>query len=54
MATAIEAALDATKAGSDHQLQFAKGFANTAITPAQLARIAAMLAGSITGLTIDA
>ena len=54
VATAIEAALDATKAGSDHQLQFAKGFANTAITPAQLARIAAMLAGSITGLTIDA
>jgi aminopeptidase N len=54
VATAIEAALDAAKAGSDHQLQFAKGFANTAITPAQLARIAAMLAGSITGLTIDA
>ena len=54
VATAIEAALDAAKAGSDHQLQFAKGFANTAITPAQLARIAAMLGGSITGLTIDA
>ena len=54
VATAIEAALDAAQAGSDHQLQFAKGFANTAITPAQLARIAAMLAGSITGLTIDA
>jgi aminopeptidase N len=54
VATAIEAALDAAPAGSDHQLQFAKGFANTAITPAQLARIAAMLAGSISGLTIDA
>lgn len=54
VATAIESFLDAAKAGSDHQLQFAKGFANTAITPAQLARIAAMLAGSITGLTIDA
>jgi aminopeptidase N len=54
VATAIEAALDAAKAGSDHQLQFAKGFANTAITPAQLARIAAMLGGSIAGLTIDA
>jgi len=54
VATAIEAALDAAKAGSDHQLQFAKGFANTAITPAQLARIATMLGGSITGLTIDA
>ena len=54
VATAIEAALDAAQAGSDHQLQFAKGFANTAITPAQLARIAAMLGGSITGLTIDA
>jgi aminopeptidase N len=54
VATAIEAALDAAKAGSDHQLQFAKGFANTAITPAQLASIAAMLGGSIAGLTIDA
>jgi len=54
VATAIEAALDAAKAGSDHQLQFAKGFANTAITPAQLERIPAMLGGSITGLTIDA
>jgi aminopeptidase N len=54
VATAIEGALDAAKAGSDHQLQFAKGFANTAITPAQLSRIAAMLGGSITGLTIDA
>jgi aminopeptidase N len=54
VATAIEAALDAAKAGSDHQLQFAKGFANTAITTAQLARIAAMLGGSIAGLTIDA
>ena len=54
VATAIEAALDAAKAGSDHQLQFAKGFANTAITPVQLARIAAMLGGSIAGLTIDA
>jgi aminopeptidase N len=54
VATAIEAALDAAKAGSDHQLQFAKGFANTAITPAQLARIATMLGGSIAGLTIDA
>ena len=46
--------LDAATPESDHQLQFAKGFANTAITPAQLARIAAMLGGSITGLTIDA
>ena len=54
VATAIEAALDAAKAGSDHQLQFAKGFANTAINTAQLARIAAMLGGSIAGLTIDA
>ena len=54
VATAIEAALDAAKAGSDHQLQFAKGFANTAITPAQLERIKAILGGSITGLTIDA
>jgi aminopeptidase N len=54
VATAIEAALDAAKAGSDHQLQFATGFANTAITTAQLARIAAMLGGSIAGLTIDA
>ena len=54
VATAIEVALDAAQAGSDHQLQFAKGFANTAITPAQLERIPAMLGGSISGLTIDA
>ncbi|MSO25064.1 MAG: aminopeptidase N [Actinobacteria bacterium] len=54
VASAIEAALDAAKAGSDHQLQFAKGFANTAITPEQLERIKAILGGSITGLTIDA
>ena len=54
VATAIESFLDVAESGSDHQLQFAKGFANTAITPAQLERIKAILGGSITGLTIDA
>jgi aminopeptidase N len=54
VATAIESFLDVAESGSDHQLQFAKGFANTAITPAQLERIKAILSGSITGLTIDA
>jgi aminopeptidase N len=54
VAAAIEEALDSAQAGSDHQLQFAKGFANTAITPSQLERIAAILGGSIAGLTIDA
>ena len=54
VATAIESFLDVAESGNDHQLQFAKGFANTAITPAQLERIKAILGGSITGLTIDA
>jgi len=54
VANAIESALDAAKPGSDHQLQFAKGFANTAVSPGQLARIASILNGAIAGLTIDA
>ena len=54
VATVIESFLDVAESGSDHQLQFAKGFANTAITPAQLERIKAILGGSITGLAIDA
>jgi aminopeptidase N len=35
-------------------MQFARGFANNAVTPAQFERIKAMLGGSINGLVIDA
>jgi len=54
VASAVEAMLDAAKSGSDHQMQFARGFANNAVTPAQFERIKAMLSGSINGLVIDA
>lgn len=54
VAVAVEAMLDAAKPGSDHQLQFAKSFANTAVTPEQFARIKPILNGSVTGLVIDA
>ncbi|CAN2211917.1 PepN Aminopeptidase N [Candidatus Nanopelagicaceae bacterium] len=54
VAIAVEAMLDAAKPGSDHQLQFAKSFANTAVTSEQFARIKSILDGSVTGLVIDA
>jgi aminopeptidase N len=54
VAGAVEAMLDGAKPGSDHQLQFAKSFANTAVTPDQFARIKSILDGSVTGLVIDA
>jgi len=54
VAVAVEAMLDGAKPGSDHQLQFAKSFANTAVTPGQFARIKSILDGSVNGLVIDA
>jgi aminopeptidase N len=54
VAEAVENMLDAATPGSDHQLQFAKSFANTAVTPEQFARIKSILDGSVTGLVIDA
>ena len=54
VAVAVESMLDAAKPGSDHQLQFAKSFANTAATPEQYTRIKSILDGSVNGLVIDA
>jgi len=54
VAGAVEAMLDGAKPGSDHQLQFSKSFANTAVTPEQFAHIKSILDGSVTGLVIDA
>ncbi|MSZ47438.1 MAG: aminopeptidase N, partial [Actinobacteria bacterium] len=54
VANAAEALLDGAKPGSDHQLQYARAFANNAVTPAQLDRLKAMLDGSVNGLTVDA
>ena len=53
-ANAIEALLDGAKPGSDAQLQYARAFANNAVTPAQFERIKAMLDGSVNGLVVDA
>ena len=50
----VEALLDASAAGSDHQMAFARAFANFAFTPAHYDRIKAILDGSINGLVIDA
>uniref|UniRef100_UPI00404A9ADB aminopeptidase N n=2 Tax=Candidatus Planktophila sp. TaxID=2175601 RepID=UPI00404A9ADB len=54
VANAVEAMLDGAAAGSDHQLAFARAFANFAVTPAQFERIKAILGGSVAGLVIDA
>ena len=54
VAAAVESMLDGAKPGSDHQLQFAKSFANTAVTQDQFARIKSILDGSVNGLVIDA
>jgi aminopeptidase N len=40
--------------GSDHQMQFARAFANNAITPAHMEKLKAILNGSENGLVIDA
>jgi aminopeptidase N len=54
VANSVEKLLDASAAGSDHQMAFARAFANFAFTPAQFDRIKAILDGSINGLVIDA
>jgi aminopeptidase N len=54
VADSVEKLLDASAAGSDHQMAFARSFANFALTPAQFDRIKAILDGSINGLVIDA
>jgi aminopeptidase N len=54
LAQSVEALLDASTPGSDHQMAFARAFANFAVTPANYDRIKAILDGSIAGLLIDA
>jgi aminopeptidase N len=54
VANAAEALLDGAKPGSDNQLQYARAFANNAVTPVQFDRLKAMLDGAVNGLTIDA
>jgi aminopeptidase N len=54
VAESVENLLDASAATSDHQMAFARAFANFAFTPAQSDRIKAILDGSINGLVIDA
>ena len=51
---ALNKFLKASAAGSDHQLSFARGFAESAATPEQSKEIIEILNGSINGLTIDA
>lgn len=51
---ALNKFLKASAAGSDHQLAFARGFAESAATPEQSKEIIEILNGSINGLTIDA
>jgi aminopeptidase N len=50
----VEALLDASAPGSDHQMAFARAFANFAFSPTHFDRIKAILDGSINGLVIDA
>jgi aminopeptidase N len=54
VADATAAMLASAAAGSDHQMQFAKAFANNAITPAHCEKIKAILGGSENGLVLDA
>ena len=54
VADATAAMLASAPAGSDHQMQFAKAFANNAITPAHMEKLKAILNGSENGLVIDA
>ena len=54
VADATAAMLAASTPGSDHQMQFAKAFANNAITPAHFEKIKAILGGSENGLVLDA
>ena len=54
VADATAAALANAAPGSDHQMQFARAFANNAITPAHLEKLKEILNGSEKGLVIDA
>jgi aminopeptidase N len=54
VADATAQMLAAAAPGSDHQLQFARAFANNAITPEHFEKIKAMLNGSENGLVLDA
>ena len=54
VADATAAMLASSTPGSDHQMQFAKAFANNAITPAHCEKIKAILGGSENGLVLDA
>jgi len=54
VANAALALLDSAKPGSDHQLQYARVFANNAYTPAHFERLKELLDGSLNGLVIDA
>jgi aminopeptidase N len=54
VSNAAQALLDGAQPGSDSQLQYAKAFANNAVTPEQFDRLKAMLNGSVEGLVIDA
>jgi aminopeptidase N len=54
VADATAAMLASATPGSDHQMQFAKAFANNAITPAHFEKIKAILNGSENGLVLDA
>ena len=54
VADATAAMLATAAPASDHQMQFAKAFANNAITPAHMEKLKAILNGSENGLVIDA
>jgi aminopeptidase N len=53
-ADGIEKLLDAATPGSDMQLQYARNFASTAYSPAQVEKVRAILDGKIAGITVDA
>jgi aminopeptidase N len=54
VADALKKFLTAAASGSDHQLAFARGFAESAATPEQGKEILEILNGSVKGLTVDA
>jgi aminopeptidase N len=54
VAEAFNKFLKSSPSGSDHQLAFARGFAEAAATPEQSKEILEILNGSIKGLTVDA
>jgi aminopeptidase N len=54
VADALNKFLKASPSGSDHQLAFARGFAESAVTAEHGKEILEMLNGSVKGLTVDA